>query len=99
MSVAIIWAALRPRCAFVVRIRDGVPRVAAGTLTRAFLQEIEDTCARHALRAGVVRGVARNGRIALAFSRSISPPCRQQLRNLWTLKGWSTSERRPQTGR
>jgi Protein of unknown function (DUF3634) len=99
MAAAILWSAFRPRAVFVVRIKDGLPRVASGTVTRAFLQQIGDTCSRHAVRGGIVRGVAKNRRIALVFSRNIAPACQQQLRNLWTLQGWTAGPdpNRPRT--
>jgi hypothetical protein len=65
--------------------------VARGTVTRAFLQEVGDTCGRHGVSDAVVRGEVRGQRIALAFSRGMPEPCRQQLRNLWGLSGWSAA--------
>jgi hypothetical protein len=91
VAVGVVCAALRPRSAFVVRIERGVPRATQGNVTRAFLQEIAETCSRHAVTAGVVRGIVRGNRIALAFSKGISPACQQQLRNLWALSGWTAT--------
>ena len=91
-----VWSACHPHPVFVVRVTDGVPRLVRGKVTPAFLQEIGETCDRHGVRQGVVRGVANGSRIALAFSGDISTPCRQQLRNIWTLSGWSAGSRRPQ---
>jgi hypothetical protein len=88
-----LWSAFRPRPVFVVRIKDGVPRPAKGTVTQAFVHQIGETCRRHHVQQGVVRGVNQGRRIALSFSRGIPPACQQQLRNLWTLTGWSTSPR------
>jgi hypothetical protein len=88
-----LWSVCRPRSAFVVRIKGGVPRVAEGKVTQAFVYQIREACSRHQVGHGVVRGVIKGGRIALSFSRGIPPTCRQQLRNLWTLTGWSTSPR------
>jgi Protein of unknown function (DUF3634) len=88
-----LWSVCRPRSAFVVRIEGGVPRVAKGTVTQAFAHQIGETCSRHHVGTGVVRGVIKGRRIALSFSRGIPPTCRQQLRNLWTLTGWSPSPR------
>jgi hypothetical protein len=78
-----LWTALRPRSAFVVRVRGGAPQVIRGTVSRAFLHEIGETCTRHGVTDGLVRGVVTRGRVALAFSTGIPPHCRQQLRNLW----------------
>jgi len=88
-----LWSASRPRPAFVIRIVRGVPKVARGTVTRAFLQEVGETCGRHGVSDAVVRGEVRGRRIALAFSGGMPEPCRQQLRNLWGLSGWSAADR------
>ena len=88
-----IWIACRPRAAFVVQIRNGVPRVTRGQITRAFVQEVGEVCQRHAVGHGEVRGVADGRRITLSFSGDLPEPCRQQLRNLWNLSGWSSSRR------
>jgi len=84
-----LWSVARPRPAFVVRITSGVPRVTSGTVTPAFLAEIAEVCRRHEIQRGTVNGVVRDRRISLAFSGSITPASRQQLRNLWSLSGWS----------
>jgi len=89
-----IWFASRPRSAFVIRIVRGVPSVARGTVTPAFLQEVGQTCGRHGVSHAVVRGLVRGQRIALGFSGGMPEPCRQQLRNLWGLAGWSTAPSR-----
>jgi Protein of unknown function (DUF3634) len=91
-----LWTVARPRSAFVVRIKGGVPRVARGIVTRAFLQEIAETCGRHGVDDGVVRGVVKGRRITLTFTGGMPPPCQQQLRNLWELSGWSVGTRRQQ---
>jgi hypothetical protein len=88
-----IWSATRPRPAFVIRIVAGQPRASRGAVTRDFLQEVGATCGRHGVRDAVVRGVVRGQRIALEFSGAIPEPCRQQLRNLWGLSGWSALPR------
>jgi hypothetical protein len=88
-----LWSAFRPRPAFVVRIRGGVPWVAKGTVTQAFVHQIGESCSRHQVKRGEVRGVIEGRRIALSFSRGMPTACRQQLRNVWTLIGWSTSPR------
>jgi hypothetical protein len=88
-----IWMACRPRADFVVRIRLGVPRVTRGRVARGFVQEIGEVCRRHDVRRGEVRGVAEGRRISLSFSGDLPEACRQQLRNLWNLSGWSASVR------
>jgi len=92
LSAWALWSASRPRSAFVIRIEGGVPRVAGGTVTRAFLQHVGQACGRHGVSHAVVRGVVRGQRIALVFSAGMPEPCRQQLRNLWGLSGWSATE-------
>jgi Protein of unknown function (DUF3634) len=84
-----LYSACRPRPVFVVRIIDGVPRAARGQVTRGFLQDVAETCARHGVRRGSIRGVAAGRRINLVFSAGIPERCRQQIRNLWGLSGWS----------
>jgi hypothetical protein len=87
----VLFTIVRPRPVFVVRIRDGVPRAARGQVTRGFLQDVAETCARHGVENGVVRGLVAGRRINLGFSRGIPGPCRQQIRNLWGVSGWSAS--------
>jgi Protein of unknown function (DUF3634) len=80
--LGLAWLGLRPRYRFVVRIEDGVPRLAEGKATAAFLKELAQVCAD----AGVRRGwVGCTGRRSLSFSRDIPPGCQQRLRNLWQL--------------
>jgi hypothetical protein len=88
-----LWFALRSRPAFVIKIKGGSPRVAHGTVTRGFAREVGDICAQHRVKSGLVKGVARGGRISLEFSRAIPPGCRQQLRNLWAISGWPAQPR------
>ena len=90
-----LWTACRPRSSFVVRIDAGVPRVARGKVTNAFVQEIGEVCNRHGVSRGTVRGIAKGCRIALVFSGRVPEPCRQQLRNIWNLSGWSAPAGRP----
>jgi hypothetical protein len=89
LLVWILYSVFRPRPVFVVRLERGVPRIAKGTVARAFVQEIGETCGRHGVRDCVVRGVVTGPKIALVFSDGLPAPCRQQLRNLWALSGWS----------
>jgi hypothetical protein len=84
-----IWWATRSHSAFVVRLVEGRPQAVHGKVTAAFLAEIRDACRRHAVSSGTVRGVVRNGRIALSFSGGFPPGCQQQLRNVWIAQGWS----------
>jgi len=90
LVLIVVWglfSALQPRPVFVVRVEAGKVRLVRGKVSQAFLQQIGETCDRHGVRRGVVRGVANGSRIALTFSGAIPPNCRQQLRNLWHLTG------------
>ncbi len=78
-------AAYLAQFAFIVRVRNGDLRLMRGKVTRAFLQVIQEHCQQHDVRNGWVGGAWRGRRITLVFSRSIPPPCQQQLRNLWVL--------------
>lgn len=83
----LLWFAFQPRYVFVVRIDKGVPRVAKGKVTMAFVHEVEQVCAEAQLATGWLGGVRRGHGIALAFSRSIPRACQQRLRNLWPIVG------------
>ena len=89
-----LWSVARPRAVFVVQIVQGEARVSRGTVTPAFVQEVREVCVHNKVEDGEVRGVARDDRIALEFSHNMSAPCRQQLRNLWMISGWSAAKRR-----
>jgi hypothetical protein len=80
-----LWWALQPRYAFVVHLDGGVPRVTKGRVTAAFLKEVGLACGEAGVARGWVGGVQRGRRLALRFSRSIPPQCRQRLRNVWAL--------------
>lgn len=84
-----VWFAVQPRCAFIVRIADGHPKAIRGKVTASFLEQVRETCERHGVRNGMVRGLIRGKRIALSFSRSLPPAGQQQLRNWWANWGWS----------
>jgi hypothetical protein len=83
---ALVWA-LQPRYAFVVRIERGTLRVTRGKVALKVLQQLEQACSEADISRGWVGGIQRGRRVTLAFSRSIPPPCRQRLRNLWVLHG------------
>ena len=85
-----LWSACRPRDTFVIRIRDGVARPYRGQVTRSFVKEVGEVCRRHGVRHADVRGKAEGTRLVLAFSGGMPEPCRQQLRNIWNLSGWSS---------
>jgi hypothetical protein len=89
-----LWSVARPRAAFVVQMVRGEVRVARGTVTPGFVRDVREVCAHNKVEDGEVRGVARDDHIVLEFSDGIPAACRQQLRNLWMISGWSTGKRR-----
>jgi hypothetical protein len=82
------WVMLQPRCAFVVKVKDGHARAARGVVTPAFLEQVGEMCSRHGVQHGTVRGIIRGQRISLGFAGHIPPGGKQQLRNWWALSGW-----------
>jgi hypothetical protein len=84
-----IWQACQPRSVFVIRIEGGEPRAVRGTVTKAFLGEVRELCRHHGVTRGSVRGQLRGTRIALDLRGPFPPVCRQQLRNVWAISGWS----------
>jgi hypothetical protein len=84
---ALIWLVLRPRYLFVIRIEGGVPRVARGQGTRAFLGQVAQACAEAGVAHGWVGAAPQGRRVRLVFSRTIPASCQQRLRNSWSLLG------------
>ncbi len=84
-----IWLACQPRSVFVIRIEGGQPRVVRGTATKAFLAEIRALCLHHGVTQGTVRGEVHGSQIGLNLRGPFPPACRQQLRNVWVMSGWS----------
>lgn len=82
---ALFWFLFQQRYLFVVRIRHGVPRLAKGKVTAAFLQELQSLCAESHVTHGWVGGVRHGKQVRLTFSRDIPGQCQQRLRNLWQL--------------
>jgi len=94
-GAAAVWLLARPPAVFVVRIREGQPRPAQGTVTPAFLALVRQLCEDHGLQAAEIRGVPRGPRISLWFSRGVPAAFRQQLRNWWATSGWPAPPRYP----
>jgi hypothetical protein len=92
--VAVVWMALQPRCAFVIRIAHGIPRPVRGKVTAAFLEQVREVCQQNGVKRGTVRGLIRGRRIALGFSRNIPPGGQQRLRNWWANSGWAAKPAR-----
>jgi hypothetical protein len=85
LTIVAFYFALQPRYLFMVRIEEGVPRVAKGKVSPAFLAEISEVCAQAKVPRGWVGGLRRGKRVVLAFSRTIPAAVQQRLRNLWML--------------
>jgi hypothetical protein len=92
-----VWKACQPRSVFRIRIDAGEPRVVSGTVTKSFLGEIRDLCQHHGVTKGTILGQPRGTQIALELRGPFPPECRQQLRNIWVMSGWSAG-RRPGRG-
>jgi hypothetical protein len=92
--VVVVWFAMQPRCAFVVRIAQGQPKAVRGKVTAAFLEQIRETCEQNGVRSGTIRGLIRGKRIALGFSGSLPLSSQQRLRNWWANWGWSAKPMR-----
>ena len=81
-----IWLALRPNYVFLIAIDHGAAHVSKGKVAREFISEVNEVCGRAIVVRGWIGGIGRGQRLRLAFSRSIPPACRQQLRNLWAMR-------------
>jgi hypothetical protein len=87
LVLAALWYALRPQYVFTLAIEPVGVRKASGTVTRAFVHEVEEVCRREGLTGGRIVGVRHGRSIVLAFSGPIPPTAQQQLRNLWQING------------
>jgi hypothetical protein len=87
LVAAALYYAFQPRYHFMIRVHQGTAHLARGKVTADFVAETAKVCAEFHINRAWVGGVLRGKRMALAFSRSIPPPCRQRLRNLWLLHG------------
>lgn len=88
LIAAAVWYALQPKCAFVLKIAGGVPKATYGAVTPSMLERVRETCQEHGLDRAVIRGLKRQQRISLSFSRNVPPEAQQQLRNWWVMNGW-----------
>jgi Protein of unknown function (DUF3634) len=80
------WLALKPNYVFLIAIDRGTAHVSKGKVAREFVSEVNEVCGRGSIARGWIGGIGRGRRLRLAFSRSIPPACRQQLRNLWAMR-------------
>jgi len=86
-----LWVANRQRFAFLVVLRNGAVRVRQGKVAGPFLDQIRTVCQEQSIQNGWIGGVRLGGRIRLVFSPSVPPACQQQMRNIWTQIGWTTT--------
>lgn len=82
VSLAITW---RKRVAFEIRIADGKALLKRGRPRASFLSDVAEIAARNEIRAGSVRGIGSGRTMRLKFSKTISEPAKQQMRNAWSL--------------
>jgi hypothetical protein len=83
------WRAAQPRRLFTVRIVDGAPKAAEGTITPAFLERVGEVAAANEISQGSISGYAHGPLIRLKFSAEFTDVSRQQLRNWWATFGWA----------
>jgi len=79
--VAVIF--LRPRPAFVIRVREGKVSVARGRLSKKLLEDCQHLISESNIRRATIKGFSKAGRIKLRFSRHIPPSYHQRFRNIW----------------
>ncbi|CAN5515513.1 hypothetical protein BH10PLA2_BH10PLA2_33080 [soil metagenome] len=78
-----LWALVQPRYVFLVKIRNGRPRIIKGSMTSAFAEQITNVCQEFEISQGWISGSSHGKLITLHFSRSFPPVPRQRLRNEW----------------
>ena len=88
-----IWGITQPRRVFLIRVVQGIPRIAQGKVTAAFLLRVREVAESHGVQNATVSGLAQGDRITLRFSRQLPKPACQQLRNWWVVSGWRTGKR------
>jgi|HubBroStandDraft_1064217.scaffolds.fasta_scaffold528519_1 hypothetical protein len=71
------------RFEFRVRISRGSLKLTTGKVTHDSLLQLKTICTEWQIKHGWIGGVRHGGRVQLAFSRSVPPGCRQQIRNMW----------------
>jgi len=84
-ALFVMWALLRPRYDFVVRIVDGVAKTTRGRVLSVQLDEINSLCRGFGLKRGWVGGVRTRKHVRLYFSSNLPPEFRQRMRNMWDL--------------
>ena len=82
LVVGVAWYLLRPRPAFVIRIRGGVAKVVRGKTTAFILNAVSDVCRQNGVTSAAISGLPHGKRLRLKCSSNISVGCQQQLRNM-----------------
>jgi hypothetical protein len=82
-AVIVAVIVLRPRPAFVIRVRDGKVSVARGKLSRKFLEDCQHLISECNIQHATIRGFSKGNRVSLKFSRHIPASCHQRFRNIW----------------
>jgi Protein of unknown function (DUF3634) len=82
LIAGVAWFLLRPRPAFVIRIRGDAAHVIQGKATPLVVSAIADVCRQSGVTTGTITGRSHGKRIRLACSSNISSGCQQQLRNV-----------------
>lgn len=82
LVVGVGWYLLRPRPAFVIRIRAGEATVVRGKTTASILTAVADVCRQSGVTSGTISGLPYGKRVRLKCSSNISLGCQQQLRNM-----------------
>lgn len=77
------WILFSPRFEFRVRISRGSLKLSTGKVARDSLSQLQEICNEWHIERGWIGGIRRGKHVRLAFSRSVPPDCRQQIRNMW----------------
>jgi hypothetical protein len=85
VAAALIGAVivLRPRPAFVIRVRDGKVSLARGRLSKKFLEDCQNLISECGIPHATIRGFSKADRVSLRFSRHVPASCHQRFRNIW----------------
>lgn len=81
--VALGWFFVRAPTVFVIKVRQGIPRVIRGRATNSVVQAIQEICEQNLVTKGTITATQMGPRkLRLRFTADISPGCQQQIRNL-----------------
>ncbi len=83
------WFAQRRSYVFFIAVTNGTSQVKQGKVAGPFLDQVRTVFQEHSVANAWIGGVRQGRRIRLMFSPSVPAACRQQLRNVWALVGWT----------